>query len=250
MQQLLHPGTHPDAPDARDRRFTPQTARSLPPSVDLSSNCGPVYDQGMILSCSANALASAMQLLAAQKRETIEAPSRLFMYYNAREASGEAGTDSGTTMRNAIKAAAKLGACSESLWPYDPATVLQKPQQACYDHADVRTIIYERIDRNIEHLHAALAQNSPFVFAISAYPGAFTQASTTGELKIPAAGDECMGGHALIALGYDVARKAFLARNSLGATFARNGFFWVDDAYFTDPKLSYDFWSIRGIDPA
>ncbi len=107
------------------------------------------------------------------------------MYYNARAALHEAGTDCGTTMRSAIKSVAKLGACAETMWPYDVNAVLQQPPKTCYEHADVRSISYQRIDRNLEHLQAALAQGTPFVFAIQCFPEPFTQAQKTGVLQPP-----------------------------------------------------------------
>ena len=50
----------PDRPDARDHIFALKVAppsKPLPPSVDLTSLCSPVFDQGDIGSCTANALA-------------------------------------------------------------------------------------------------------------------------------------------------------------------------------------------------
>ena len=46
-------GWHPDLPDQRDLLFAPapETTKGLPPSVDLSPQMPPVYDQGQLGSC-------------------------------------------------------------------------------------------------------------------------------------------------------------------------------------------------------
>ena len=51
-----------DFPDPRDHQFSVglETLQALPPSVDLGGTF-PVYDQGQLGSCSANALAAAVQ---------------------------------------------------------------------------------------------------------------------------------------------------------------------------------------------
>lgn len=240
----LHPGTRPDEPDARDRRFRPVIGR-LPRAVDLSSDCGPVFQQRMIHSCSANAIATALMLIANRAGDPIAVPSRLFMYYNARAAAGDQRRDNGTTIRTAIKAVARYGACPERQWPYRVKDVLKKPPRACYDRADVRTILYHRMPRNLDVLRTCLAQGDPFVFGISAYERAFTRAARTRLLELPETGDVLCGGHALAVVGYDRYKRVFLARNSLGANYGRDGFFWIDERYFAEPKLSYDFWRIR-----
>lgn len=247
MGIMLHPGTRPDRPDPRDRHFRPSLSR-LPAHVDLSRYCGPVFTQRRILSCSANALASALMLIRNRAGTPIKRPSRLFMYYNSRALLGQARRDAGTTIRSAIKALARYGACTETLWPYVIGNVLRKPSRACYDRSDVRTIVYERIRRDIDHLHACLAQGDPFVFGIQAYVQPFTAAKDSAFLRLPAKGSTLCGGHALVAVGYDRKKKAVLARNSLGPSYGRDGFFWVDQRYFTDPDLSYDFWRITAVE--
>src|SRR5260370_34602455 len=79
-------GWVPDLPDARDYLFAaPAIAlAALPPSADLRSGCPPVYNQGRIGSCTANAIAAAFEF--ALKKQTLAdfMPSRLFIYYNER----------------------------------------------------------------------------------------------------------------------------------------------------------------------
>ena len=53
-----------DRPDHRDHHWqAPSLAQTgtLPPSIDLRAQCPPVYDQGQLGSCTANAIAGAVQ---------------------------------------------------------------------------------------------------------------------------------------------------------------------------------------------
>src|SRR5213075_1392308 len=78
-------GWMPDLPDQRDQLYSAPLARlgPLPAKVDLSGGCPPVYDQGALGSCTANAIAGALQFdQIKQKASAVFTPSRLFIYYN------------------------------------------------------------------------------------------------------------------------------------------------------------------------
>lgn len=241
----FHPGGYRDEHDKRDRRFTPCVER-LPPKADLSHFCGVVYDQYRTQSCSANAIASALTFYANQHGRRRRPPSRLFMYYNARAITNTQATDSGTTIRNALKAYAHNGACAEREWPFLKRDITRRPTKTCYQVSTAFPVSYRRIPQQLDDLRAALAQGHAFIFGIQAYGQPFTEAAKTATLRLPRKSDTLFGGHALIALGYDSQKKRFLARNSLGRNYARDGFFWIPDAYFTDPELTYDFWVVGG----
>jgi C1A family cysteine protease len=242
----FHPGGYRDAHDQRDLRFSPSIGH-VPPKVDLSRFCGAAYDQYRTQSCSANALASALTLDANQRDVPLAPPSRLFMYYNARAQTNSQATDSGTTIRNAIKAYAREGACAERQWPFVKRDITKRPMKACYRDAGALPVAYYRIQQRVDDLRAALAQGRAFIFGIAAYGQPFTEAAKSGTLRLPKKTDTLCGGHALIAVGYDTAKKRFLARNSLGRNYARDGFFWIPDTYFRDPELTYDFWVVGGV---
>src|SRR5216684_6713658 len=80
-------GWIPDLPDKRDLMFSAplEALGALPAHVDLTQGCPPVYDQGELGSCTANAIAAAVEF--DRRKEGIQdwVPSRLFIYYNERE---------------------------------------------------------------------------------------------------------------------------------------------------------------------
>jgi C1A family cysteine protease len=62
---------------------------------------------------------------------------------------------------------------------------------------------------------------------------------------MPAAGEKVLGGHAVLAVGYDNTEQRFIVRYSWGAGWGQKGYFTVPFAYLTSTKLSSDFWTIR-----
>ena len=71
------------------------------------------------------------------------------------------------------------------------------------------------------------------------------QVAQTGVLNMPQPGERSMGGHAVMAAGYDDAQKRFIVRNSWGTGWGQNGYFTMPYDYLTSRNLSDDFWTIR-----
>src|SRR5437868_4542608 len=102
-------GWIPDLPDRRDRIFAarPETLRALPPRVDLRAACPPIYDQGALGSCTAQAIAALLEFDQARQSQPVAfTPSRLFIYYNERDIEGTVDEDSGAMLRHGIKSVA------------------------------------------------------------------------------------------------------------------------------------------------
>jgi C1A family cysteine protease len=107
-------GWVPDIPDHRDFWFAApvENMAALPPSVDLRPQCPKeVYDQGQLGSCTANAIAGALEF--DQRKQSLKTftPSRLFIYYNERVMEGTVDSDSGAQIRDGIKSVGNIGAC-------------------------------------------------------------------------------------------------------------------------------------------
>ena len=125
-------------PDFRDFKFEGSTFLEkffLPSSVDLRSVDGPIEDQGQLGSCTANALAGALQFLEKQSGKAVTLLSRLFIYYNERVIEGTVSIDSGSEIRDGIKTLNKQGDCTEKMWPYTISKFKTKPSTAAYKEA-------------------------------------------------------------------------------------------------------------------
>ena len=221
----------------------------LPSVVDLRPQCPPVYDQGQLGSCTANAIAGALEFDAARQSLPVATPSRLFIYYNERVIEGTVNSDSGAQIRDGIKSVAAQGDCPETEWPYDPSQFAVQPSLACYaDAVKHQAVIYEAVDQNLDSLRGCLAAGFPFVYGFTVYQSFESSAvEETGVVPMPGVlFDQPVGGHAVMAVGYDDAAQTFTVRNSWGPTWGDAGYFHFPYAYMTG-NLASDFWTIRTI---
>lgn len=243
-------GWIPDVPDQRDHLYAAPIARlrAFPPKTDLRRQCPAVYDQGELGSCTGNAVAGAVQFDRRKlKRRPDFVPSRLFIYYNERVIEHTVESDSGAQIRDGIKTVAKQGVCPETEWPYDIAKFAVKPAAACYQHAKkYRAIGYQRVVQSLTQMKGCLASGYPFVFGFTVYESFESdQVARTGVVPMPAAAEKMLGGHAVLAVGYDDNAQRFIVRNSWGRRWGIAGYFTMPYAYLADDNLAADFWTIR-----
>jgi C1A family cysteine protease len=243
-------GTHPDVPDLRDHEYqVPARLRqSLPPAVDLRPHCPPVYQQGKLNSCSANAIAAALwydEIKRGSSRPP--APSRLFIYYNERAREGLTASNAPVSLRDGYQSVAKNGACHEKRWPYREDLSTRKPPPRCYQQAlAYRVISYYRIRRELEQFKACLAEGYPFTFGISVYESLESRrVARSGIVPLPARHEKHLGGHAMLAVGYQEGRRMFIVRNSWGARWGIRGYCLLPYDFLLHPSLSWDFWTAR-----
>jgi C1A family cysteine protease len=248
-------GTHrygwtPDLPDRRDHMYTLRhLGQQLPGKVDLHLGCPPVYDQGDLGSCTANALAGALDFERKRQDLPFMTPSRLYIYYNERVIEDSVSQDSGAQLRDGMKAVATQGACPESEWPYIVDRFAIKPTAACYTYGAEHTALqYSRVPQDVTHLKSCLASGFPFVFGFTVYDSFESDAvAKTGKVPMPSQDEQVLGGHAVLAVGYSDASQRFLARNSWGSAWGIDGYFTIPYAYVTDPNLADDIWTIRSV---
>jgi C1A family cysteine protease len=232
----------------------------LPPSVDLRSECPAVYNQGRIGSCTANAIAAAFEFDLMMQHLPVFQPSRLFIYYNEREVEGHVNSDSGAQIRDGIKSVATLGVCSEDEWPYDDTPAEsdggpfppgardgEKPSAQCYQDAlNNRVTTYRRVLRDPDQMRGCLAAGYPFVFGFTVYESFESkEVADSGVVPMPQPGEQVLGGHAVLAVGYDDSTQRFIIRNSWGTDWGQDGYFTMPYAYLTTRGMSSDFWTTR-----
>jgi C1A family cysteine protease len=239
-----------DLPDQRDHLYAAPVVAlaALPKSVDLRGQCPPIYDQGNLGSCTGNGIAAALQFDRMKQHMKPEFnPSRLFIYYNERVIEHTVDSDSGAMIRDGIKSVAKQGDCSEHSWPYDIARFAEKPPQKCYKEAlKYKVVQYQRLIQNVNQMKGCLASGYPIVFGFTVYESFESQqVASTGSVPMPAHGEQLMGGHCVVAVGYDDAHQRFIVRNSWGTSWGMQGYCTMPYAYLMDASLSSDFWTIR-----
>ena len=93
--------------------------KAIPPKIDLTPHCPPVYDQGQLGSCTANTIAAAIEFDLMKEGKPASTPSRLFIYYNERVIEHTVSSHRGAMIRDGIKSVAQQGDAPETEWPYD-----------------------------------------------------------------------------------------------------------------------------------
>ena len=243
-------GWAPDLPDQRDHLYSaPQPVLAkMPAKKDLRSGCPPVYDQGQLGSCTANAISGAIQFDQKKQKVKVFVPSRLFIYYNERDMEGTVNSDAGAQIRDGVKSVANLGVCPEIEWPYDINKFANKPTPKCYtDAKKCQAVGYQRLDSsNLNQLKGCIASGFPFVFGFTVYDAFESQeVAKTGVVNMPGPKEKVQGGHAVLAVGYNDATQRFSVRNSWGKDWGIKGYFTIPYTYLTTTDLADDFWTIR-----
>jgi C1A family cysteine protease len=235
---------------------------ALPAAVDLRADFPPIEDQGSLGSCTANAAAGVMEYFERAAFGNHLDASRLFIYKATRNLMRSQG-DSGAFLRTTMQAMVTFGVPPESYLPYQVETFDEEPSAFCYAFAsNYKAIQYYRLDphgtsvddllvRIKTNLHAKL----PSMFGFTVF-SSYRQADRTGEIPFPTAHDSRVGGHAIVACGYDDTKQivhaghgadptvgAFLIRNSWGTGWGDGGYGWLPYEYVRR-SLAIDWWSL------
>ncbi len=177
-------------------------------------------------------------------------PSRLFIYYNERLIEGTVNTDAGAMLRDGIKTLAGQGVCSDATWPYQLERFADKPPALAYREAlSHQALSYQRLAQDAGQMKGCLASGYPFVFGFSVYESFESpEVARTGQMTMPGPGERMIGGHAVLAVGYDDERQQFIVMNSWSMKWGELGFFYMPYAYLSTPQLARDLWTVRTVE--
>ncbi len=241
---------------------------NLPSSVDLREWCSPIKDQGNLGSCTANAASGIVEYFEKRAFGSYLDASRLFIYKVTRTLGHWVG-DSGAEIRTTLGALVLFGVPPEEYWPYTDAKpdFDNEPTQFCFSFAEnYKTISYFRHDPAntskddiLTSVKTNLAAGIPAEFGFTVYDS-ITQANESGKIPFPCGGENVLGGHAIVAVGYDdnmdiqntnpcgeKTSGALLIRNSWGESWGDKGYGWLPYKYISE-ELAMDFWSMLNED--
>lgn len=253
-------GWTPSIPDIRDYLFTPpvEALRAVPEEVDLreSGLLADVMDQGALGSCTANGAAAIFKYALNKQGEgsRMKMLSRLQVYYDERVILGTTAYDSGAAIRNIFQVLARNGAAHSRLWPYDISRFTERPpEQAYQDALNFQALEYARVTQSQGQFQGTLVSGYPIVFGCTLYES-FTSGQTisTGVVRMPRVGEQIIGGHCMVIVGYKLINGAlyFIVQNSWGTDVGDEGFFYIPAQYLLDPRITQDIWVLSKLEPA
>ena len=261
-------GWRPDKPDARDKILTAPANSALPVSADLRASMPPIVDQGELGSCTANAIAAAIDYEFGRQNRPFLHTSRLFIYYFERRLEGTVESDAGAEIRDGIKVVLADGAPPETDWPYDITRFRERPPQTVLHNAKLHQALqYVRLaeDGQSFHFRHAIAEGFPVVFGFTVYDSfEGDEVARTGIMPVPNFDTEGVkGGHAVLGVGYltndvlpmklpngaelpaEPAGGYAIVRNSWSTAWGLDGYFFMPFSFLFNTNLATDFWTIR-----
>lgn len=199
-----------------------------------------VRDQGWTGSCVGQATAAAVDIV----RPGDYRQSARFSYYVARAQDGFENEDQGAYIRSSMKALGISGSCVESAFPWSEKAINKPPTRTARTRALTWRGAYVRC-QSLRDIMTMLSNGSPVVFGFSVYEN-IGEADDTGILPVKPEG-QLLGGHAVLAVGYDATNGRVKFQNSWGTSWGDGGFGYMHQDYFSPfGAIVDDAWALVG----
>jgi C1A family cysteine protease len=231
-------GTIKDKPDTRDYLVTNYitTPVALPTIFSMRGKQTPIKNQGSFGACASFSGCAMKEYYDSIEYGKIIDLSEQWLYGKNKENGGYPGE--GEYPRVVVDTLVKFGVCEEIYQPYEeryPAKNAPKPG-ADTNAAKYKAKEYARVSRDIQAIKTALVQNGPVFISVKVYES-FYNTGSNGIVPMPKSSEQFLGGHGMVAVGYDDTRRMLEVKNSWGS-FGDKGYLW----------LSYDFWKTYSLD--
>jgi Papain family cysteine protease len=222
---------------------------TVPMVVDLRQHCGASKNQGQLGSCTGHAFASALEWICRAYLGKQPTLSPLYVYAKELIADGEFPNDDGSNGETGSNVVIASGACEDSLYP-DALQKIEQPTSAMDQNAGLyRMGAYHGLASS-STAQSVLGDPTPWPVEIGFTVCSSFESDAVAESGVysPQPGESVLGGHEVLAVGYDVGATptlrpancppAFLIQNSWGTGWGWNGsgFFWMDARVLDDAQ--------------
>ena len=220
-------------------------SKLLPKVVDLIPLQSAVKDQGELGYCFAFAGCSLREYIENKNKDKYIALSQLYLGYKTKLKEGTVGEDDGvSTLADVLWAIQTYGICPEDMDPYIPSAFAHSTN-AFEDKAAAKYKItqYSQIT-SLLGLKTALAEGNVVTLGIAVYDSFESdQVAETGNVHMPTPEEQCLGGHAVLAVGYNDNLGIVQVKNSWGPNWGQKGYFTLPYQYIENPELTFDMWT-------
>lgn len=227
-------GLRPDRPDRRDRALYAAVPNidALPMRADNERYLPAVMDQGVTAACTGYSGASlGYSVMVRDSHLRPFVPSPVFLYREARVLGGYVEEDMGAEIRLIWKAANKVGfppmsnipprfkrndmADANGIFP-EQSIWRRQPAPSHYADAERRqAVTYYRL-ATLNDLLQCLADGWCAQLGFTVFRSMYGDRGPVYDVPDPAQGERDLGGHAVVAFGYDKAARRVMFRNSWG----------------------------------
>lgn len=236
-------------------RMLTHISSALPPFVDLREWAGPIKNQGNEGSCTAHSGSSAMEWIFRRYYHSSPILSPQYLYAQELIRQGDFPNDNGSEGVTLCESMISKGCCEEFQYPYVEGQIARptpEQEKAALNH---RLGAYHGLNSSGVAL-SVLGDATPWPVEVgfTVYQSFESEdVGKTGVMPVPSPKEQTLGGHEVLALGYDIGKTAtirptncppaLLIQNSWGTSWGITGFFWmplaVVDAHDTDLKIAH-----------
>jgi len=230
-----------DPYDGRDWEFV-AAAGDIPKAVDNRRRISSIKDQATEGSCVGFAIAKGIEVASGSDSKQFLNLSERWAYEKAKVYDEWPGNNyEGSSVRGGLKAAHKVGICTEQMWPYVANRKGKPHKDAAKDASNRKVFSYARV-RGINDVKRAIHENKLVVGAALVHSGWFRPARNgvipfNNRMNI-------IGGHAFTLVGYG--GVGFWVANSWGTGWGKRGFGVLS---YNDAALHLvDAWTVKMAD--
>ena len=212
------------------------SSRPLDAIIDLSHWFGPIENQLTLGACTAFAATQWYGAWQVKHKKPWVVYSQLAQYWEERYDIGTVNQDSGAPVLTAVQVLCQQGIMPEQSDPYvitafenAPSSAWLPGSQLPYDL--VRTVPPSQC---LQGSLDAINNGYPVLFGFSVFKGLESlEVTQTGVLPMPLEGEQPLGGHAVVAVGFNHATKMIRVRNQWGANWGQAGYFEMPYLYYS-----------------